>query len=467
MTICEHDPDTHTPGTVSGHERGTAGYRRLGAAMWCAGVATFVLVYCAQGILPALAQRFAVSASVASLAMSATTIGLAVAVVPLATLAEGWGRARVMSGALGLAAVLEVLAAFSPNFAVLVAVRALQGVALAALPALAMSHMTAEVAPRGLGAAMGMLIAGNTLGGLSGRLIAVGAAHFGGWRAALAVAGVVSLACMVAFRLLLPPARAAVPSRTRLRDLGAALRVQLHDPGLICLYGIGFALMGAFVTLYNYLGFRLIAPPFNLPATVTGLIFLAYLAGGYASTAAGRLGDRLGRRRILWVATVIALAGVWLTVPQHLPLVAAGTLVVTVGFFGAHTLASGWVGRRAALLPGGSPALASALYLCAYYLGSSLAGSGGGVVYDHRGWTGVATYISALLLAAIILAVALRRIPAPGSPRPDPPGRIPSPGARTSPAPAGERRPGPDVVRVSVGYGTSPSPLSRGVDDGG
>jgi YNFM family putative membrane transporter len=222
------------------------------------------------------------------------------------------------------------------------------------------------------------------------------------------VAGAVSLACMVAFRLLLPPARAAVPGRTRLRDLGGALRVQLRDPGLACLYGIGFVLMGAFVTLYNYLGFRLIAPPFGLPAPVTGLIFLAYLAGTYASTAAGRLGDRMGRRRTLWVAALVALLGVWVTVPQHLASVAAGTLVVTVGFFGAHTLASGWVGRRAALLPGGNPALAAALYLCAYYLGSSLAGSAGGVVYDHAGWTGVACYISALLLVAIAVAVLLR-----------------------------------------------------------
>lgn len=451
MTICEH-----TPATPDAHERGTPGYRRLGAAMWCAGVATFVLVYCAQGILPALAQRFAVPSSVASLAMSATTIGLAVAVVPLATLAEGRHRTRVMTAALTLAAVLEVLAAFSPNFGALVAVRGLQGVALAALPALSMSHMTAEVAPRGLGAAMGMLIAGNTLGGLSGRLIAVGAAHFGGWRAALAVAGVVSLACMVAFRLLLPPARAVALPRTRLRDLGGALRVQLLDPGLVCLYGIGFALMGAFVTLYNYLGFRLIAPPFNLPATVTGLIFLAYLAGGYASTAAGRLGDRVGRRRVLWVAAAIALVGVWVTVPAHLGAVAAGTLLVTVGFFGAHTLASGWVGRRAALLPGGNPALASALYLCAYYLGSSVAGSGGGVVYDHTGWTGVAGYISALLLAAIALAFALRRIPvASGTPR-----------SRTGPA-SGDGRPGPADSLDGAAQGARPSPVLRGVGDGG
>ncbi|MDT7560407.1 MAG: transporter, family, putative rane transport protein, partial [Pseudonocardiales bacterium] len=37
-------------GEVVGHERGTPGYRRLAAALWCAGLATFVLVYCVQGL---------------------------------------------------------------------------------------------------------------------------------------------------------------------------------------------------------------------------------------------------------------------------------------------------------------------------------------------------------------------------------------------------------------------------------
>ena len=38
-------------------------------------------------------------------------------------------------------------------------------------------------------------------------------------------------------------------------------------------------------------------------------------------------------------------------------------VLLTVGFFAAHSLASGWVGRRSAKLPGGSPAVAGSLYL--------------------------------------------------------------------------------------------------------
>ncbi|MDN5918764.1 MAG: MFS transporter [Pseudonocardia sp.] len=399
------------------HERGTPGFRRLGAALWCSGLATFVLVYSVQGLLPTLSQQFGVSSSVTSLVLSATTGTLALAVLPLSALLESWGRARVMTWALGISAALAMLAPLAPTFGALVAVRALQGITLAALPALSMAHLAKEVAPRHLGGAVGLMIAGNTLGGLSGRLVASVVADVGGWRAGLAAVGVVSVIAAVAFRWLLPAATAPDPSPTRLRDLGGPLLRHLRDPGLLCLFGIAFLLMGAFVTVYNYLGFRLLAPPFSLPAALTGLIFLGYLAGGWASTGAGRLGDRFGRRPVLWISAVIALAGIWLTEPDSLIAILAGLLLVTVGFFGAHSVASSWVGRRSSMLDGGVPAQASSLYLFAYYAGSSAGGAVGGIAFDHLGWLGLVGYVSALLLGALTLALTLRRIPAPRSAR--------------------------------------------------
>lgn len=402
---------TTTVPAATGHERGTRAYRRLGAAMWCAGLATFVLVYCVQALLPILAAEFQVSSSASSLALSATTGTLALAIVPLSAVAESWGRTRVMTTALAASAVLGVLAPLAPTFGALVAVRALQGVALAALPALAMAHVTREVAPRFLGGALGLLIAGNTIGGLSGRIISGAVADLAGWRLALAVIGGLSLLCTVAFRLLLPAETAPAAPRVRLRELGGPLRAQLADPGLRCLFGISFLLMGAFVTVYNYLGFRLLVAPFGLPSALVGLVFLGYLAGTWASTAAGRLGDRWGRRRVLWATVLVAVAGAWVMLPDLLPTVLAGLLVLTVGFFAAHSVASGWVSRRASTLPAGSPAVAASLYLFGYYLGNSVGGAVGGVAYDHGGWLGVVLYVTVLLAGALTLSLLLRRLP--------------------------------------------------------
>ncbi|ANY05351.1 MFS transporter [Pseudonocardia sp. HH130630-07] len=416
MTTTEH-PE---PRAVAGpdrlappHERGTPGFLRLGAALWLSGVATFVLVYSVQGLLPTLSAEFGVSSSTASLVLSATTGALALAVLPLSAVTESWGRARVMTGALAVSAVLALLAPLAPTFESLVVLRALQGVTLAALPALSMAHLTHEVAARHLGGAVGLLIAGNTLGGLSGRLVASWVSDLAGWRAGLAAVGAVSVAATVAFRLLLPAPTAPIPARTRFRDLGGPLRRHLTDPGLLCLFGMAFLLMGAFVTVYNYLGFRLLAAPFSLPGTLVGLVFLGYLAGGWASTRAGRLGDRFGRRPVLWSATLLALAGIWVMLPDLLVTVLIGLVMVTVGFFGAHSVASSWVGRRSALLAGAVPAQASSLYLVGYYAGSSAGGAVGGIAYDHAGWLGVVCYVSALLAGALGLALVLRRLPAP------------------------------------------------------
>ena len=115
----------------------------------------------------------------------------------------------------------------------------------------------------------------------------------------------------------------------------------------------------------------------------------------------------------MWGAVAVAIAGGWVTLPDVLPTVVAGLLLVTVGFFAAHSVASSWVGRRASLLPGGAPGQASSLYLFAYYAGSSVGGAVGGVAFDLAGWTGLIGYVTVLLAGALGLALALRRIPVP------------------------------------------------------
>ena len=42
---------------------------------------------------------------------------------------------------------------------------------------------------------------------------------------------------------------------------------------------LAFLLMGAFVTVYNLLSFRLLGDPYRLPASVVSLLFLTYLVG--------------------------------------------------------------------------------------------------------------------------------------------------------------------------------------------
>ncbi|HEY3683151.1 MAG TPA: MFS transporter [Streptosporangiaceae bacterium] len=385
---------------------GTPAFRRFNLAMFAAGLATFALLYAPQPVLPQIGGAFGLTPVGASLTVAAATAALAVAVIPLASVSEVVGRKPVMVTGVAVAAVLGVAAAAAPGLGWMLAARAVQGVALAGLPAAAMAHVTEEVHGSATGRAMGLYIAGNSVGGMAGRLLVGGVTDVAGWRWGMASVGVFSVLCALVFAALLPRPVAFQPRPARWRALAAGVVGHLRSVRLLRLYLTGFALMGGMVTVYNYLGYRLAAPPFGLSAAAVGLIFLCYLAGTVSSTAAGRVSDRLGRRPIATASAALALAGLAVTLIPNLVAVIAGLLLFTAGFFGCHTIASGWVGRIATA----GRAQASALYMLAYYLGSSVAGSAGGEAYVRTGWPGTVIFVGVLLLvAALAVRITTRR----------------------------------------------------------
>ncbi len=389
-----------------GHARGTTGYRRLVAAIWAAGVGSFTLLYAPQALLPLISEDLAVPPSTAALVVSVSTGTLALALVPMSVLADRVGRTRLMTVSLTAAAVLGLLAPLAPTIELLLLMRGLQGVAIAGLPALAMAHLSEEVVPGAVGGAMGLYVAGNTIGGLSGRLVSSAVADVAGWRVGLAAVGVIALLCVVAFRLLLPPPTAE-PTTTGPGLMLGHLSRHLRDPGVRRLCLTSFVLMSGFVTVYNFLGYRLLAEPFSLSQTVVGLVFFTYLAGTATAPNAGRLGDRFGRRSVLLGSVLLALAAVLLTLTEALALVLLGLALFTVGFFGAHTSASGMVGNRART----GRSQASALYLLAYYAGGSVGGWVGGLAYEGGEWPGLVAFVAGLMVVALGLALLLRRTP--------------------------------------------------------
>ncbi|MBO0850772.1 MAG: MFS transporter, partial [Pseudonocardia sp.] len=304
---------TACPG--QGHRKGSAEFRRIALALFAAALATFTTLYCVQAVLPELATTFRLSPATASLAVSVGTGALAVAAIPLTALSEALGRTRVMTAAMFASAVLAMAEAFSPSFAVLLVLRAFQGVALAGLVAVAMSYLAEELHRDSLGSGMGLYIAGNSIGGLVGRLVAGLVDEVANWRWALAVVGLLALACAVVFRVAILPSQRFRARPLRLAALAASVGRAMTDVGLLALYLVGFLFMGCFVTVYNYLDFRLLEPRFHLSQAVVGLIFVVYLAGSFSSTAAGRMVDRFGRRRMMWPAGVVTLVGIALMVP--------------------------------------------------------------------------------------------------------------------------------------------------------
>ncbi len=389
--------------------RSDAMFWRVTGAFFFGGFATFALLYSVQPLMPVFAREFAVSPALASLSLSASTLVLAVAMMGAGAVADVFGRKRVMAASLAATALATMLGALAPDWPTLLASRALAGLALAGLPAVAMAYLGDEMDAQAIGLAMGLYIAGSTLGGMAGRLAVAALSDRFGWRIGIAALGAVGFAGAALIAAALPTSRKISPRRPDFGDLAASLVGQFSDPGLRLLFAEGFLLLGSFVCAYNYIGFRLMAAPFSLSQTTIGFVFVLYLVGAVSSMVMGDLAGRYGRRRVMWIAIAIEAFGVAVTLPDNIVAIVAGVALITWGFFGAHSIASSWVGLRAH----GSRAQASALYLFFYYVGSSLAGSAGGLFFAWAGWPGVAGLLAAMTGAELVIALRLSKVPPP------------------------------------------------------
>lgn len=383
---------------------GTPDFKRTNRAMFFGGFSCFALLYCVQPLMPLLAHEFALTPAQSSLSLSISTGALALSLLVSSVVSDRFGRKPIMVTAMAVAALMTLACAFADGYGQLLALRALLGLALGGMPAIAMAYLGEEIEPASLGLSMGLYISGSAFGGMFGRLLASTLSDFLSWRVAMAVIGAAGVLAACEFWRSLPTSRHFRPGAGGLRALGAGLRQHFTDAGLPWLFALAFLLMGCFVSAYNFIGFRLLGAPFGLRQGVVGAISFLYLLGIFSSVWAGKLADRLGRRGVLWLVMSVMAAGLLLTLSGSLIVIVLGMALTTFGFFASHSIASSWVGRRARP----PQALASALYLFFYYLGSSVVGWLAGLLWAWAGWHGVVGLLGTLLAGALLIARRLR-----------------------------------------------------------
>ncbi|MCT4717194.1 MFS transporter [Enterobacteriaceae bacterium H18W14] len=380
-------------------KRGSSQFMRVTLALFSAGLATFALLYCVQPILPVLSQEFGVTPASSSISLSISTAMLAIGLLFTGPLSDAVGRKPVMVTALLLASCCTLLSTMMTSWHGILMMRALIGLSLSGVAAVGMTYLSEEIHPSVVAFSMGLYISGNSIGGMSGRLLSGVITDFFNWRIAVAAIGCFALASALMFWKILPESRHFRPSSLRPKTLFINFRLHWRDQGLPLLFAEGFLLMGAFVTLFNYIGYRLMDAPWFLSQAVVGLLSVAYLTGTWSSPKAGAMTTKFGRGPVMIFSTGVMLLGLILTVFSPLLVIFSGMLLFSAGFFAAHSVASSWIGPRAKRARG----QASSLYLFSYYLGSSLAGTLGGVFWHQFGWYGVAGFIGSLLVIALLV----------------------------------------------------------------
>jgi len=306
----------------------------------------------------------------------------------------------MVAGLMG-STLLCAASAAAPDFNSLLLARGAMGFTLAGLPAIAITYVTEEIPGPRATSAIGLFIGGSALGGMSGRLLAALTCHDLAFGPALLSNAAVGLVCGLVLALFLPPGSAALPPQApnALRTLRRKLRRHLRDPRQVILDSVAFLLMGSFVTIYNFIGFRLQAPPFSLSTTASGAVFSLYITGVISSTLIGKLATRIGPRACLIGGLICMVVGGALTASPNLFGIALGLALFTIGFFGAHAIASSQVAATARQ----NRAQASALYAFFYYAGSSVMGPIGGMVWHDHGWMALTLFICTLPACALAM----------------------------------------------------------------
>ena len=423
--------------------------------MFAAGMATFVLLYDVQALLPELVRAYAVSPARATLALSLTTAALALTLLVAGPVSEVVGRTRLIHLALWSSAVVAPACAVAPTWETLLGLRMLQGVTLAGLPAVATAYLREELHPSAHGRAFGLYIGGTALGrhggplgdraGRRSRGVAVGARRGRRLRARQRRAR------------RLAAARVAVTSRPVRRAHGMPSarpgRRSSTTAPCIALYVLGACAVGALVAVLNALGFRLTTAPYDLSVGTISLVYLVYALGSVSSACLGTRGRPDREEGHHAAGRAIALAGVLLTLSGSLPFVILGVAALTVGFFCVHGLASGWVTARAHLA-GVSTGQAAAFYLFAYYVGSSVFGTLGSAAWSHAGWPGVVAVASVAAAHGVRDGGRAAAYAGAGGPRAPPADRSAArrhqaPGNRAEPAITTARRRAATAVAIS------------------
>ncbi|MDX1392411.1 MAG: MFS transporter, partial [Rheinheimera sp.] len=302
-------------------------------ALCLAAVVVFANLHLLQPLLPQLSRQFALSPLQTSWAYTVGTLCLGLSLLVYAALSDAWGRKKLLLITL-VGMTLSTLALTQvDSYPALVFWRAVQGVFLGGLPAVAIAWMGEEYSKPALVAAVGYYISANSLGGISGRLMAGALADIGHWQWVfwpVALLGVVS--CYLIWRDL-PAAKGFVAKPFVLRQALADNLYHLRQPLLLLTYVIGGLNFFIFLNQYTYIAFVLADAPYNLSSFWIGLLFISYFTGTIGSALSGKLAQRCAVPLGMALGIIILMLGTLLTLGSSLLLIISGFFINAFGFF--------------------------------------------------------------------------------------------------------------------------------------
>ncbi len=387
----------------SRHDGNQARGFRLNLLVGLLAFLTVVDLFAAQAILPSLRMHYGVTPAAMSVAVNASTFGMATSALVTALLAGRIGQRQGVVGSLVLLAIPTFLLAHAPDLGTFAALRVLQGVCMATAFALTLANLgETTMSQTAAASAFAAYVTGNVASNLVGRILSSGLADMYGLHATFYAFAALNL-CGAALALGLIR-NAARPPADRARMTMSSLPQLLHDRRLLSAFAIGFCILFAFIGVFTFVNFVLARPPFSIGPMSLGLVYLVFAPSIVTTPSVGRIVAAVGAPGFIIASLVLAGAGLPLLAASDLRLVLPGLALVAVGTFAAQAATTGFISRAA---PDNRVA-ANGLYLASYFSGGLVGTAVLGRIFDASGWVACLVSIAVVLACAALLAPVLR-----------------------------------------------------------
>ncbi|GIP31701.1 MFS transporter [Paenibacillus sp. J2TS4] len=367
----------------------------LTVGVFLAGTAEYMIA----GVLNMVSTNLQISIALAGQLVTAYALANAIGAPVIVMLTARADRKKVMIGAMCLFTAGNLIAWWSPNFAVLLGSRILLGLSGGIFTVVAMSTVSKLVPPGKLGNAIGILTMGLSGSLVFGVPLGVALSGWVGWRAAFSVLAAANLLIMIGIARLIPalPGRKAIPFKQQ----SAIFRNRKVVSGFfMTLFWIGgYAVAYTFLTPFLRETVNMDTAAISMTLFVLGVFaMLGSRLGGYGA-------DRWGVVKTVVVSLIIHAVAL-----SFLPLL-NGTMVSTIMIIAI------WIGSAWMTSPTlqtyfiqqnpQSPDLALSLNTSVLQLGIAMGAGFGGIVVNATGtvttmpWIGAGVVILALAAAAI------------------------------------------------------------------
>ena len=364
-------------------------YFRLEFTVFALVSASFANIYITQPILPVLQREFSTDLVRVSFTVSAVILGIAVSNLPFGVLADRFSIHPIIVIGAVMVAFGGLVCAASNDLWIFIGARFLQGIFIPALTTCLAAYLAKTLPVERLNVVMGSYVSATVLGGLAGRLIGGWIHSPLNWRYAFVIASVLVLTATFTALRVLPPTSADAGQRQD--SIGFFVLIKRWE--LLRIYFCAAGSFAVFSSIFNYLPFRLEAPPFNFSTEMTTSLYVVYVVGIFMGPISGKMCNRIGcGNTLIWGAVLLGIS-LALVFRSSVATVVTGLIGVCAGFFTIHAAAVGCLNRKIFIGQGRS----NALYVLFYYIGGWLGITGTGFAFKHGGWNAV-IYICTILL---------------------------------------------------------------------